>query len=297
MPALRPATGAPIRRPAVGSTASPGAARRSVTGHRTLAGNRQLTNRAGIESALPRSACCEPARSAWSRRSGWSRSCWPFSATVRPAPRWRWPASAGPQPPRSSTSAAELSFAELDERSTGWPIALRDARLRRRRQHRHPVPQPPGLFEALFAAAKLGARTVLLNTDFGRPAAGRCLRAGGDQPADPRRGVQRRGGRRPADVIGACWPGPTSRPTNSIEALIARSRRIRPDGRCARPKCTPADRPADQRHHRHPEGRGPRVRRLAGHPGRLPVQDRAAVAGDCATSRCRSSTPGGCCRR
>ncbi|MGI8665227.1 MAG: AMP-binding protein [Jatrophihabitans sp.] len=63
----------------------------------------------------------------------------------------------------------ELSFAELDERSTRLANALRARSFRDGdgigilcRNHR-------GIFDALFAAAKLGARTVLLNTDFAGP--------------------------------------------------------------------------------------------------------------------------------
>ncbi|HEU5268908.1 MAG TPA: AMP-binding protein [Jatrophihabitans sp.] len=62
-----------------------------------------------------------------------------------------------------------VSFAELDDRSTRLAAALRrrgfvdgDSIGILCRNHR-------GLFDALFAAAKLGARTVLLNTDFAGP--------------------------------------------------------------------------------------------------------------------------------
>ena len=62
-----------------------------------------------------------------------------------------------------------LSFAELDDRSTRLAVALRgrgftdgDSLGILCRNHR-------GMFDALFAAAKLGARTVLLNTDFAGP--------------------------------------------------------------------------------------------------------------------------------
>ncbi len=62
-----------------------------------------------------------------------------------------------------------LTFAELDERSTRLAAALRERGFTDGdsigilcRNHR-------GMFDALFAAAKLGARTVLLNTDFAGP--------------------------------------------------------------------------------------------------------------------------------
>ncbi|MDQ2838097.1 MAG: AMP-binding protein [Actinomycetota bacterium] len=62
-----------------------------------------------------------------------------------------------------------VSFAELDERTDRLANALRARGFADGhgvgimcRNHR-------GMFEALFAAAKLGARTVLLNTDFGGP--------------------------------------------------------------------------------------------------------------------------------
>ncbi|MFL6163214.1 MAG: AMP-binding protein [Jatrophihabitantaceae bacterium] len=62
-----------------------------------------------------------------------------------------------------------LSFAELDDRSARLATALRSRGFRdgdslgiRCRNHR-------GMFDALFGAAKLGARTVLLNTDFAGP--------------------------------------------------------------------------------------------------------------------------------
>jgi fatty-acyl-CoA synthase len=63
----------------------------------------------------------------------------------------------------------ELSFAELADRSDRLAVALLARGFRPGdgigilcRNHR-------GIFDALFAAAKLGARTVLLNTDFGGP--------------------------------------------------------------------------------------------------------------------------------
>ncbi|HEX4729135.1 MAG TPA: AMP-binding protein [Jatrophihabitans sp.] len=63
----------------------------------------------------------------------------------------------------------ELSFAELADRSDRLAVALLARGFRTGdgigilcRNHR-------GMFDALFAAAKLGARTVLLNTDFGGP--------------------------------------------------------------------------------------------------------------------------------
>ena len=62
-----------------------------------------------------------------------------------------------------------LTFAELDERSTRLAAALRSRGFADGdsigilcRNHR-------GMFDALFAAARLGARTVLLNTDFAGP--------------------------------------------------------------------------------------------------------------------------------
>ena len=62
-----------------------------------------------------------------------------------------------------------LSFAELDRRSNALANALRDRGLQpaaglaiMARNHR-------GLFESLLAGAKLGARTLLLNTDFAAP--------------------------------------------------------------------------------------------------------------------------------
>ncbi len=62
-----------------------------------------------------------------------------------------------------------LTFAELDERTTRLANAIRDRGFTDGdgigilcRNHR-------GMFEALFAAAKLGARTVMLNTDFAGP--------------------------------------------------------------------------------------------------------------------------------
>jgi len=65
--------------------------------------------------------------------------------------------------------AGSISFAELDERTGRLANALRERGFADGdsigilcRNHR-------GLFEALFAAAKLGARTVLLNTDFAGP--------------------------------------------------------------------------------------------------------------------------------
>jgi fatty-acyl-CoA synthase len=62
-----------------------------------------------------------------------------------------------------------LTFAELDKRSGALAVALRSRGLREgdcvgilARNHR-------GFLDATFAAAKLGARTLLLNTDFGGP--------------------------------------------------------------------------------------------------------------------------------
>jgi fatty-acyl-CoA synthase len=62
-----------------------------------------------------------------------------------------------------------VSFAELDDRAHRLAVALRGRGFRDGdsigilcRNHR-------GMFDALFAAAKLGARTVLLNTDFAGP--------------------------------------------------------------------------------------------------------------------------------
>jgi fatty-acyl-CoA synthase len=62
-----------------------------------------------------------------------------------------------------------VSFAELDRRSTALANALRQRGFSARdglgilaRNHR-------GLFEAIIAGAKLGARTLLLNTDFAAP--------------------------------------------------------------------------------------------------------------------------------
>jgi fatty-acyl-CoA synthase len=63
----------------------------------------------------------------------------------------------------------ELTFAELDQRTNALANALRDRGFQARdglgvlaRNHR-------GLFEAILAGAKLGARTLLLNTDFAGP--------------------------------------------------------------------------------------------------------------------------------
>jgi fatty-acyl-CoA synthase len=63
----------------------------------------------------------------------------------------------------------EITFAELDERSTALANALaakgvgaKDALGVMARNHR-------GLWESIFAGAKLGARTLLLNTDFAAP--------------------------------------------------------------------------------------------------------------------------------
>jgi fatty-acyl-CoA synthase len=63
----------------------------------------------------------------------------------------------------------ELTFAELDARSTALANALaakgvsaKDGLGLMARNHR-------GLFESIFAGAKLGARTLLLNTDFAAP--------------------------------------------------------------------------------------------------------------------------------
>lgn len=60
-----------------------------------------------------------------------------------------------------------LSFAELAERSQRLAIALRDKGFVDGDSIGLLCRNHAGLFEALFAAAKLGARTVLLNTDFG----------------------------------------------------------------------------------------------------------------------------------
>jgi fatty-acyl-CoA synthase len=63
----------------------------------------------------------------------------------------------------------ELSFAELDQRTNALANALRERGFKARdglgvmcRNHR-------GLYEAILAGAKLGARTLLLNTDFAGP--------------------------------------------------------------------------------------------------------------------------------
>jgi fatty-acyl-CoA synthase len=63
----------------------------------------------------------------------------------------------------------EVTFAELDRRSNGLANALREQGFKAgdsvgilARNHR-------GLFEAIFAACKLGGRTLLLNTDFAGP--------------------------------------------------------------------------------------------------------------------------------
>jgi fatty-acyl-CoA synthase len=85
----------------------------------------------------------------------------------------------GRQPDRTAIidERGPISFAELDDRSSRLAAALRqrgfadgDSLGILCRNHR-------GLFDALFAAAKLGARTVLLNTDFAGPQlAGVCRR-------------------------------------------------------------------------------------------------------------------------
>ncbi|HEX2905036.1 MAG TPA: AMP-binding protein [Jatrophihabitans sp.] len=61
-----------------------------------------------------------------------------------------------------------LSFDELEQRSQRLAVALRAAGFRDGDSVGLLCRNHAGLFEALFAAAKLGARTVLLNTDFGR---------------------------------------------------------------------------------------------------------------------------------
>jgi fatty-acyl-CoA synthase len=75
------------------------------------------------------------------------------------------------QPSRAAIidERGSVSFAELDDRTTRLAAALRhrgfadgDSLGILCRNHR-------GMFEALFAGAKLGARTVLLNTDFAGP--------------------------------------------------------------------------------------------------------------------------------
>jgi fatty-acyl-CoA synthase len=73
--------------------------------------------------------------------------------------------------------AGAVSFAELDRRSNALANRLREKGFRAgdglgvlARNHR-------GLFDAIFAGAKLGARTLLLNTDFAGPQlAGVCAR-------------------------------------------------------------------------------------------------------------------------
>jgi fatty-acyl-CoA synthase len=74
-----------------------------------------------------------------------------------------------PARPAIIDERGSISFAELDDRSTRLAAALRrrgfadgDSLGILCRNHR-------GIFDALFAAAKLGARTVLLNTDFAGP--------------------------------------------------------------------------------------------------------------------------------
>src|SRR5580704_18419124 len=121
----------------------------------------------------------------------------------------------------------ELSYKELDERTNALANAWREHGLEAgegvailARNHR-------GFLEAVFAAAKCGARIVLLNTSFAGPqireVAGRegtDLLVYDEEYAEMLEGVQCRRGRFRAWTDGPTAGGP---PPDSIEALIAES--------------------------------------------------------------------------
>ncbi|HEV3056538.1 MAG TPA: acyl-CoA synthetase [Solirubrobacteraceae bacterium] len=121
----------------------------------------------------------------------------------------------------------ELTYKQLDQRSNALANAWRERGLEPgegvailARNHR-------GFVDAAFAAAKCGARIVLLNTDFAGPqireVAGRegtDLLVYDDEYAEMLEGVQCRRGRFRAWTDGPTAGGP---PPDSIEALIAES--------------------------------------------------------------------------
>ena len=132
----------------------------------------QLLERAGFEARFAATLLQArgPERRRSPRRTGCSARCATSRRTGRRARRSRWPRPATANRPAIIDELGELTFAELDARSTALANALRDeGRSSAKdglgilaRNHR-------GLFESIFAGAKLGARTLLLNTDFAGP--------------------------------------------------------------------------------------------------------------------------------
>ena len=129
--------------------------------------------------------------------TAWARRRW--------APR---PPPAGPTSRRSSTSAGELTYSELDRRgralapaSTTGRATAGDRLALMCRNHR-------GFVQGLLAGSRLGADVLLLNTDFAGPQLAAVLER---EALRPRRSSTRSSARsstRPASRVRGCSPGP-----------------------------------------------------------------------------------------
>ena len=145
----------------------------------------------------------------------------------------------------------ELTYRELDERANALANAWRERGLKPgdgvailARNHR-------GFLEALFAAAKCGARIVLMNTGFSGPQIREVAGREGTDLFVYDEEYSRRSRGSSSSPRDASGPGPTLETSDdTLDALIAGAASAPP-----KPAKRPAARDPDERHDRHAEGR------------------------------------------
>ena len=158
----------------------------------------------------------------------------------------------------------------------GWPTPCASAASRPRTAWASCARNHRGLFETILAGAKLGTKTLLLNTDFAGPQLSDVCEREGVTAL-----VHDEEFQKVAEAV-----EPSERQVRGLvrrrRARVGRDHGRRPHraGRHlapAAPGRQAEDRPADQRHHRHAEGRPARHGAVAGAARRLPVEDPAAL--------------------
>ena len=186
----------------------------------------------------------------------------------------------------------DVTYKELDERTNALANAWRDEGLAPGDGVAILVRNHRGFLESVFAAAKLGAKIILLNTSFAGPQIrevaereGTDLLVYDDEYAEVLEGVDPPHGRWRAWVEDdAQHP---ERAGDSLESLIA-------DGNTAPPpRAGPRaeDRHPHQRDDRHAQGRPARRAQVAGHHRRAAQQGALPRPRDDRAAPCRCSTP------
>ena len=122
----------------------------------------------------------------------------------------------------------ELTYSELDEHSNALANAWREQGLEAGEGVAILVRNHRGFLEAVFAAAKCGARIILLNTSFAGPQIREVADARGHRPARLRRRVRRdaRGRRDPPHGRWRAWADEPGEDT--LDALIEERRHKAP---------------------------------------------------------------------